>query len=38
MSNQTVGKIDQSTNDNMIDGMHMRLIKCTEVDGERINY
>ena len=31
-------EIDQSTIDNMIDGMHMRLIKCIEADGERINY
>ena len=31
-------EIDQSTIDNMIDGMHMRLIKCIDVDGERINY
>ena len=31
-------EIDQSTIDNMIDGMHMRLIKCIEVDGERIKY
>ena len=31
-------EIDQSTIDNMIDGMHMRLIKFIEADRERINY